>query len=317
MRCGLAECGHCQLGPLLLCRDGPVVSYDRGRAAARHQGALRCPAPSSRSGSSPPATAASSPCWTARTSCSRWRARSRSRTSPRPSSADVAGPYDVSLVEGSVTTPQDASASGRSASSPGPWSRSARAPPPAASRRCVTSPTSPTSPRPSTPGPSTSQTLATSTPIADHVTVDFELRGCPIDKRQLVELISALLARPQAANSRAQRLLRVQAPRHHLRHGRSRHPVPRPGDPGRVRRHLPGLRPWLLRLLRARRRAEHRLAHPQLRLLGLSATASTGSSRRSTSRRPNSPRPASSRGRQAASRPRRARPAASCPPAGS
>ena len=28
MRCGVAECGHCQLGPLLLCRDGPVISYD-------------------------------------------------------------------------------------------------------------------------------------------------------------------------------------------------------------------------------------------------------------------------------------------------
>jgi anaerobic sulfite reductase subunit B len=27
MRCGVAECGHCQLGPLLLCRDGPVVDY--------------------------------------------------------------------------------------------------------------------------------------------------------------------------------------------------------------------------------------------------------------------------------------------------
>ena len=27
MQCGTAECGHCQLGPLLLCRDGPVVSY--------------------------------------------------------------------------------------------------------------------------------------------------------------------------------------------------------------------------------------------------------------------------------------------------
>jgi NAD(P)H-flavin reductase len=27
MRCGVAECGHCQLGPLLLCRDGPVVTY--------------------------------------------------------------------------------------------------------------------------------------------------------------------------------------------------------------------------------------------------------------------------------------------------
>lgn len=29
MRCGIAWCGHCQLGPLLLCRDGPVVGFDR------------------------------------------------------------------------------------------------------------------------------------------------------------------------------------------------------------------------------------------------------------------------------------------------
>jgi coenzyme F420-reducing hydrogenase gamma subunit len=38
------------------------------------------------------------------------------------------------------------------------------------------------------------KTLATSTPIADHVKVDFELRGCPINKRQLLEVISAFLA---------------------------------------------------------------------------------------------------------------------------
>lgn len=37
------------------------------------------------------------------------------------------------------------------------------------------------------------ETLATSTPIADHVSVDFELRGCPINKQQLVEVINALL----------------------------------------------------------------------------------------------------------------------------
>ena len=29
MHCGLGHCGHCQLGPLLVCRDGPVVAYDR------------------------------------------------------------------------------------------------------------------------------------------------------------------------------------------------------------------------------------------------------------------------------------------------
>lgn len=28
MQCGVGLCGHCQLGPLLLCRDGPVVGYD-------------------------------------------------------------------------------------------------------------------------------------------------------------------------------------------------------------------------------------------------------------------------------------------------
>ena len=27
MQCGVGWCGHCQLGPLLVCRDGPVVSY--------------------------------------------------------------------------------------------------------------------------------------------------------------------------------------------------------------------------------------------------------------------------------------------------
>lgn len=37
------------------------------------------------------------------------------------------------------------------------------------------------------------QTLRTSTPISDHVRVDFELRGCPINKHQLVDLLSALV----------------------------------------------------------------------------------------------------------------------------
>lgn len=38
-------------------------------------------------------------------------------------------------------------------------------------------------------------TLATSTPISSHVRVDFELQGCPIDKQQLLEVISAFLHR--------------------------------------------------------------------------------------------------------------------------
>ena len=43
------------------------------------------------------------------------------------------------------------------------------------------------------PSPQFVDALATSTPIADHVAVDYELRGCPIDKRQLLEAIAALL----------------------------------------------------------------------------------------------------------------------------
>jgi NAD(P)H-flavin reductase len=29
MKCGVGHCGHCQLGPLLICRDGAVFRQDR------------------------------------------------------------------------------------------------------------------------------------------------------------------------------------------------------------------------------------------------------------------------------------------------
>jgi coenzyme F420-reducing hydrogenase gamma subunit len=41
--------------------------------------------------------------------------------------------------------------------------------------------------------PETIDALGTSTAIADHVPVDFELRGCPVNKQQLLEVISAFL----------------------------------------------------------------------------------------------------------------------------
>ncbi len=43
------------------------------------------------------------------------------------------------------------------------------------------------------------ESLATATPISDHVKVDAELRGCPIDPGQLLELLTAVLVgrRPQ------------------------------------------------------------------------------------------------------------------------
>lgn len=114
---------------------------------------------------------------------------------PEASSATVEGPYDVSLVEGSITTAGDAERI-----------QQVRR----ASRVLVTIGAC------ATAGgiqalrnfadvdefvsivyarPEYISTLATSTPIAAHVPVDFELRGCPIDKRQLLEVISAQLHR--------------------------------------------------------------------------------------------------------------------------
>jgi coenzyme F420-reducing hydrogenase gamma subunit len=113
---------------------------------------------------------------------------------PEATRAVVRGRYDLSLVEGSITTPHDAERI-----------REVRR----RSRALITIGACATS------GgiqalrnfadvreyasivyarPDYIRTLATSTPIAEHVPVDFELRGCPINKRQLVEVISAFLA---------------------------------------------------------------------------------------------------------------------------
>ena len=32
MKCGVGLCGHCQLGPTFVCKDGPVFRYDRDRS---------------------------------------------------------------------------------------------------------------------------------------------------------------------------------------------------------------------------------------------------------------------------------------------
>ncbi|MDI2130505.1 oxidoreductase [Yinghuangia seranimata] len=118
---------------------------------------------------------------------------------PEMSRRSVDGPYDVSLVEGSVTTAADAERI-----------REIRA----VSRHLVAIGAC------ATAGgiqalrdfadidefvsvvyarPEYIDTLARATPAAAHVPVDFELRGCPIDRRQLLEVIGAFLAgrRPQ------------------------------------------------------------------------------------------------------------------------
>jgi coenzyme F420-reducing hydrogenase gamma subunit len=103
------------------------------------------------------------------------------------------GPYDVSLVEGSITTPHDAQrireirrqsrflmTIGACATAGGIQALRNFADSAEMMRAVYAS-------------PEYIQTLATSTAIADHVPVDFELRGCPINRHQLVESLSALV----------------------------------------------------------------------------------------------------------------------------
>ncbi len=113
---------------------------------------------------------------------------------PEASSAIVKGPYDISLVEGSVTTAHDAQriqevrknshlliTIGACATAGGIQALRNYADVEEFTRLVYAR-------------PEWISTLGTSTPIADHVKVDFELRGCPVDKGQLLEVISALLA---------------------------------------------------------------------------------------------------------------------------
>jgi len=108
--------------------------------------------------------------------------------------AVVKGPYDVSLVEGSITTAHDAErirkvrqaskfliTIGACATAGGIQALR--------NFRNVEELASIVYAR-----PETIDALATSTPIVDHVRVDLELRGCPIHKAQLLEVVTAFLS---------------------------------------------------------------------------------------------------------------------------
>lgn len=112
---------------------------------------------------------------------------------PEATSRFEPGPYDVSLVEGSITTAHDAERI-----------REIRA----ASRTLVTIGACATAGgvqalrnardhaelmRMVYARPDYLDSLPTSTPVADHVPVDLELRGCPISKAQLLGMLAALL----------------------------------------------------------------------------------------------------------------------------
>lgn len=105
----------------------------------------------------------------------------------------LAGPYDVSLVEGSITTPEEVEriqavrrqskyliAIGACATAGG--IQALRNWQDVEDFIEVVY-----------PHPAYIDTLTTATPVSDHVQVDFELRGCPINKLQLLDLLTALL----------------------------------------------------------------------------------------------------------------------------
>lgn len=113
---------------------------------------------------------------------------------PEATSRMEEGPYDIALVEGSVTTPHDAEriqqirrdskylmTIGACATAGGIQALRNWADTDEFMRAVYAS-------------PEYIQVLESSTPISDHVKVDFELRGCPINQYQLIEVIQSLLA---------------------------------------------------------------------------------------------------------------------------
>ena len=154
------------------------------------------------------------------------------------SSATVEGPYDVSIVEGSITTAHDAEriqevrrqskaliTIGACATAGGIQALRNFADVEDFTSIVYAS-------------PDYISTLGTSTPISAHVPVDFELNGCPINKSQLLEVIAAHLGRAPSARARAQRLCGLQAARDRVRDGRARHGLPGSRHPRRLRRDM-------------------------------------------------------------------------------
>jgi coenzyme F420-reducing hydrogenase gamma subunit len=110
------------------------------------------------------------------------------------SSAVLPGPYDLSLVEGSITTAHDAERI-RQVREQSRFLVTIGACATAGGIQALRNFADVTEFRAAVyASPQYIDTLATSTPVSAHVPVDFELRGCPIDKGQLLELITALLA---------------------------------------------------------------------------------------------------------------------------
>ena len=178
------------------------------------------------------------------------------------SSAVLPGPYDLSLVEGSITTAHDAERI-HQVREQSRFLVTIGACATAGGIQALRNFADVTEFRAAVyASPQYIDTLATSTPISAHVPVDFELRGCPIDKGQLLELITALLAgrKPDIPDAS----VCTECKRRGLTCVMVADGTPclGPGHPGRLRRAVPGRAARLLRLLRAGDRCQRARPDP-------------------------------------------------------
>ncbi len=276
MKCATGHCGHCQLGPAVHLQGRPgAPPRPSSRRSCRWRSCERSAA--SPSGSSPPATAASCRCSTARTSCSRSPAQLDIAYFPRPASSASEGEYDLSIVEGSITTAEEAERI-----------REIRA----RSRRLVID----RRVRDRRRHPGAAQLRRRRGLRVDRLREPgVHLDAARLDARRRARRrrlrAPRLPARQGASCSRSSApsstsagrrspahsvCIECKRARQRLRDGRPRHAVPRSGDARRLRRAVPELRPRLLRLLRADGARQHRLA----RRLAAPATACCRARRR-------------------------------------
>ncbi|MCU0227805.1 MAG: hypothetical protein MUF01_09205 [Bryobacterales bacterium] len=113
---------------------------------------------------------------------------------PEASSNMRKGPYDVSLVEGSITTHHDAERIQKIRRMSGKLVTIGACATAGGIQALRNWQQTDVMVRAVYANPAFIKTLEMSTAIAEHVPVDLELRGCPIQKYQLVEVVSALLA---------------------------------------------------------------------------------------------------------------------------
>lgn len=112
---------------------------------------------------------------------------------PEASSAMRAGPYDLALVEGSISAPEHLELI-KHIRAQARWLVTIGACATAGGIQALRNFADAQEYAAYVyPSPQFLSSLATSTAIADHVKVDFELRGCPINKQQLLEVINAFV----------------------------------------------------------------------------------------------------------------------------